>query len=238
MAALSSLIAGFNSTKIATAERRVEVKRLALIDTIGYSISIAATILLALRDPTPFALVQGNVVGALCKMLASHFLLPGPHNRLAWDRHAARSVFSFGSKVMISSSITFLAGEGSKLLSANLVSVQLLALIGLATNLNTIVWSAIQQLSGRVLFPAYAEVLRNNPGRLPRVLERTRAVQLLPACAASLIFALFGSKIVHFLYDARYADTGLILQISAVGMMTGALTGSYSGVLWAMNASD
>ena len=67
------------------------------------------------------------------------------------------------------------------------------------------------------------------------MLERTRAVQMLPACAASLMFALFGSTIVHFLYDARYSDTGLILQITAVGMMTGALTGSYSGVLWAMN---
>ena len=65
VAALSLLFTGFNSTKIATAERRVEVKRLALIDTIGYAISIVAMILLAWRDPTPFALVQGTVIGNL-----------------------------------------------------------------------------------------------------------------------------------------------------------------------------
>jgi O-antigen/teichoic acid export membrane protein len=235
VAALIALTAAFNSSKIAIAQRNVEVKRLTAIDIGSLALSLVASILLAWHDPTPFALVQGNLIGAIAKLAASHLLLHGPRNRLAWDRGVARSVLSFGSKVMLSSIVTFMAGEGSRLLSANLVSVKLLALMGLASTLNLIAWRAIQQLSGRVLFPAYAEVLREDPGRLSRVLERTRLVQIVPALCVSVAFAFLGPFIVGVLYDQRYADTGLILQISAVGSITGILSGSYSGVLWAMN---
>ena len=234
VAAIVSLIGGFNSTKIALAERNVDAKRVTVIDTASLAASIVASILFAWYDPTPFALVLGNIVGALCKVLASHFWLHGQANRLAWDTGAARNVFSFGSKVVLSSTVTYMAGEGGKLLAANLISVNLLALLALAANLNMVVWRAIQQLSGRVLFPAYAEVLRDDPTRLPRVVERTRFVQVFPACAVSIVFALLGTHIVHLLYDQRYAGAGLLLQIGAVGTMVDVLTGSYGGVLWAM----
>ncbi len=235
MAALIPLLAGFNSTNIALAQRKVEIKRLTAIDIGSLAFALVTSMLLAWHDPTPFALVEGNLAGAVVKLFASHMLLKGPRNRLAWDREAARSVLSFGSKAMLSSAITFMAGEGSRLLSANLISVKLLALIGLANTLNLIAWRAIQQLSGRVLFPAYAEILRTDPSRLSHALERSRAAQILPALPVSFAFALLGPRIVELLYDPRYVDAGLILQISAVGSMAGVLSGSYAGVLWAMN---
>ena len=47
-------------------------------------------------------------------------------------------------------------------------------------------------------------------------------------------FALAGPLIIQLLYDPRYADAGLILQIQGAGVMGGLLSASYSGVLWAI----
>jgi len=48
------------------------------------------------------------------------------------------------------------------------------------------------------------------------------------------VFAVFGPAIVRFLYAARYAEAGIILQILALGVMVDMLNGSFTGVLWAM----
>lgn len=234
VAALIALVTGFNSTKVALANRNVDAVRVTLIDVGSLTMGIAASMLLALRDPSPWALVWGNLLGAAVKMLAGHFLLKGPTNRLAWDSSVARSILTFGAWVMLSSALTFLGGEGNKLMLAAVLDVRLLALLGLATTLNVVVWQAVRQLSGGLLFPAYSEVLRTDPKRLSGVVERARRVQIAPAWVVALIFVFAGPKIVQFLYDSRYEQAGVILQILAVGLMVDMLNGSFAGVLWAM----
>src|SRR5690606_24739915 len=80
----------------------------------------------------------------------------------------------------------------------------------------------------------YAEVVRKDPSRLSSEVERSRRAQLLPGCAFSTLFAFAGPFIVGVLYDPRYADAGLMLQIQGTCAMIGLLSGSYSGVLWAL----
>src|SRR5690606_17786644 len=108
----------------------------------------------------------------------------------------------------LSSAVTYLAGEGRQLLLAALVDVRLLGLLALASALSLAAWTAIQQVAGKVLFPAYAEVLRNDPARLSSVVERARRAQLVPACLISVFFAFGGSALIALLYDPRYADAG------------------------------
>ncbi len=234
MMGLVALIGGFVSTNIDLAKRNVDAARLTMMEIGSQAVGIAAMILFAWMDPTPWALVWGNVVGTSVRVLASHLVLPGGRNRFAWDRSAAHEVFSFGGWVLLSSAISYLSGEGRQLLLAALVDMRLLGLLGLATTLTLAAWSTIQQVAGKVLFPAYSEVVRTDPSRLSGVVERTRRAQLLPACLVSTLFAFGGPLIIRLLYDPRYADAGLILQIQGPGVMGGLLSASYSGVLWAI----
>ena len=234
VAALAAVFAGFNSTKLALAERNVDARPISLIDLGSLAIGLVASMLLAWHDPSPWALVWGNLLGTVTKLLASHLLLKGARNRLAWDQGAARSILSFGTWVLLSSALTFLSGEGSKLMSAALLDVKLLALLGLATTLNLVLWQAMRHLAGRVMFPAYSEVWRKEPKRFSSVVERSRRVLIGPAWLLAFGLAFLGPRIVNFLYDPRYADAGVILQFLAVGLMVGTLSGSFSGVLWAM----
>lgn len=230
----ASLIIGFSSTKVALVNRRIEVGRLTMMEMGSQVIGIVVMIAWARVWPTPWALVAGNLATALSKMLASYWLIDGPGNRFAWDRSVVQEVWRFGGWVMLASGVTFLAGEGRNLLNAALVNATEVGLLVISSTLAFVVWNAIQQVSGRVLFPAYAEVFRERPQNLPAVVQRSRRWQLLGGCAVAVLFALFGDRLVRWFYDPRYAMAGVFLQIQAVGAMFSFLGASYSGVLWAL----
>ncbi len=231
---LNGFIASFKTTNAALADRRLDAKRVTMLEAGSATFGTAATIAYSWVYPSPYALIWGTMSGTLFSVLLGHRLLPGLRNRFAWEKDAVRGIFSFGYKLAISSTVTFLTGEGSRLLSASLVSSALLGMIGLSANLALIVWQLIQKLSGRIFFPAYSEVLRERPHDLPRVVLKSRMMQVAPVWAMSLVYVIIGPWLISKLYDHRYAAVGQILRIHATGMMITILNGSYTGVLWAM----
>ena len=233
-AAFAALLAGFTSTKVALANRNVETLRITLINVGTLSVGIIASILFAWHDPTPYALVWGNVVATIANVVAGHVFLRGPSNRLAWDHGVATSILSFGGWVMLSSAVGYMTGEGNKLVIGSVLDIRLLGLFGLASTLSVVVSQAVGSMSSQVLFGAYSELFRANPSRLSQAVERARRVQIGPIWCAALVFALFGPEVVRVLYDTRYEDAGIILQILAVGTMVSVLNNSFAGVLWAM----
>lgn len=232
-AGLVALIAGFNSTKLATADRKLEASIVTMIDVGSYAAGLLVSLIFAWLYPSVWALVWGSVLGAMIKMVASHYLLAGDTNRLCWDRGSARVLFGFGQWIFVSSLITFLAGEGSKLLVGSMLGIEQLAFFTLASTMNVMVIQACQQLGARVLFPSYAEILRERPERLSEALIKARLVLIVPSWLSALFFTFFGSSLMGILYDQRYSDSGYMLEILAVGSLASALTLSYAGVLLA-----
>ncbi len=231
---VAAMVSGFASTKVALVNRQIQAARLTLMELGCQCVGIVTMLAWALVRPTPWALVAGNLANALAMTLASHLLLAGHGNRFAWDRGVVQEVWHFGGWVMVSSAVTFLSGEGRNLLNAALVTPKVVGLLVLSTTLALVVWNAIQQVSGRVLFPAYAEVCRERPHDLPAVVERSRRLQLLGGCAVAMLFAFLGDQLVAWFYDPRYRAAGAFLQIQATGTFFSFLGASYTGVLWAM----
>jgi O-antigen/teichoic acid export membrane protein len=231
---LAAFVGGFGSTKVALFNRNIDAGRLTIIEMSSQLFGILCMLGWAWVSPTPWALVAGNLANAFALMAASHLVLKGPSNWFAWNRDVVREVWKFGGWVLLSSGVTFLSGEGRNLLNAALVSAKTVGLLVLSSTLAFVVWNAIQQVSGRVLFPAYAEVWRERPANFPAVVERSRRIQLLGGCAVAMLFALAGDRLVAWFYDPRYREAGVFLQIQAVGTMFSFLNASYTGVLWAI----
>lgn len=232
---LAALIGGFASTKIVVLNRNIEIGKIVSIELGTQIVGILVMGGWAWLSPTPWALVAGNVVTALSMTLATHLLIRGPSNRFALQRATVREVWGFGGWVMVSSGLTYLVGEGRNLLNGSLVDSKTIGLMVIATTLTMVMWTAIQSVSGRVLFPAYATVWRERPQNFPAVVERSRRSQLLAGCSVAIVFALFGDRFVDMIYDSRYREAGAFLQIMAVGSITGFVCNSYGGVLWANN---
>ena len=231
IAGLTALIAGFNSTKLATADRRLEAARVTLIEVGTYVAGLAVTVVWVWVERSVWALVWGGVVGAMVKMLASHLALRGETNRFHWDGASVKTLFGFGQWVFVSSLVTFLAGEGNKLLIGIMLDMHQLAFYTLASTMNLVFIQAIQQVASKVLFPSYAEIVRNRPEQLSAALAKSRLAIILPGWLVALFFVFLGDEVMKLLYDARYAESGGMLQILAMGSLASVMSLSYAGVL-------
>jgi O-antigen/teichoic acid export membrane protein len=230
---LGAVIAGFNSTKLFTAQRNLELARATQIDVGTYALGLIITIYLAWLLQSVWALVWGQLITFSLKMIASHIMLHGIKNQFAWDRGSLDHLIRFGRWVLLSSTLTFLSVEGARLLIGAMLDLRQLALFTLASTMNLMFWQAVLLIAGKVFFSAYSEVYRSNPNNLVSVLNKARLTIILPSWVLSVIFLFFGSQIMHLLYDDRYHDSGTMLELLAAGSLVQCIWGSYLGVLMA-----
>lgn len=230
---LGSVIGGLASTKLALANRSMAMKKLVLIEIGAQACGLLVMVLWAWIDRSIWSLVGGGLVSALVKTTASHLLLEGAHNKFTWDRDSVKELFGFGQWVLVSSMLTFLAGEGNKLLIGAFLGVKLLAFFTLASTMCLMFWMVAQQVSNRVLFPAYSQVARERPERLRAVAFKSRLFLIVPGWLIALFFVLWGDHFMSILYDQRYTESGYMLQLMSMGMLVGVIGSSYNGLLWA-----
>lgn len=232
---LSAIISGFNSTKLYSAQRNLEAKRVTLIEIGSYATGLLCTVFLAWLLRSVWALVWGQLISVTLKMILTHFALHGINNKFEWDRSAVHQLTKFGRWIMWSSILTFLSVEGVRLLIGAILDMRQLALYTLASTMSLMFWQAIQQLAGKVFFPAYAEVYRrNDPKKLFAVLFKARLGIVLPSWGLAVLFVYFGSPLMELLYDKRYHESGPMLELLAAGTLVGCIWGSYTGVLMAI----
>lgn len=229
-----SAISGFNSTKLYTAQRNLEAKRVTLIEVGTYALGLLCTIYLAWLQQSVWSLVWGGLITSALKMFASHMMLHGINNKFAWERDAVSHLIRFGRWIMWSSMLSFVSSEGARMLIGAVLDMRQLALFTLASTMSLMFWSAIQQLASRVFFPAYAEVYRDRPKSLTTILFKSRLAITLPSWVLGVLFVYLGTQLMGLLYDKRYFDSGPMLELLAAGTLAGCVWGSYTGVLLAM----
>lgn len=231
---LTALISGFNSTKLATENRKLAVARLTVLEVGSYVLGLVVMVVWAWISPTVWSLVGGGIVGSLAKMLSSHLYLKGVSNRFHWDQDAFRSLQQFGQWIFVSTVLTFFAGQGDRLLIGRLLDVKVLGIYTVAVTLARLVNQTIMQLGSKVLFPSYSEVIRDRPERLYATLRKIRLVLIAGSWVASITLMAFGDKIITVLYDDRYAEAGWMLKILPINSLVGVLIFTYDNALMAM----
>lgn len=230
---VTSFIAGLNSTKLFTANRQLVLGRLTLVELGSYTVGLVLMIIWAWIYRSVWALVGGAIVAALVKMVLSHTAFDGERNRFYWEPEAFRALHQFGRWIFFSTALTFLAGQSDRLILARLVNVRFLGIYTVAQTLSRALSIAIHATGSRVLFPSYAELVRERPEQLYLNLRKTRLILIALSYCVSLVFIIFGQQLIDFFYDNRYADAGWMLQFFAVGSLVSILAQTYDNVLMA-----
>lgn len=217
VAGLTSVAAGFTSTKLVTLQRRLTLGRDAAYTVGGRLLAAAIMVGWALVHPTVWALVGGTVVGTAVMAAASHYILPGRLNRFTWDRDSARELIRFGRWVFLSTALTFLATRADRLVLGVMLPADLLGLYAIAFMLAMVLAKSISQVSQKVLFPLYVQLSKRGGDSLRRNVRRVRLCFLAAALPLMWAVAIGGQWIVNLLYDQRYIEAGWMLKILAVG---------------------
>ena len=93
-------------------------------------------------------------MGAVAKLLISHWA-SGPHRcRFAWDALARADLLGFGKWIFLSTILFFLAGQADRLIFGRLLPVSTLGIFSIAVTLAAIPTQVVWQIGNSILFPA------------------------------------------------------------------------------------
>ena len=211
---LSAVIDSFGSTKLLTLHRHLKQRSIVLIEVATQSIGIGVTVAWAALGGGVLALALGPIALSTAKTIISH-LLPGPSDRLGWDRSAAREMFHFAKWVYVSTVLYYLAGHADKLV-VGYQSLELLGVYHIAAQLASVSVLLMGSMAGQLLLPLYS---RSDHGST-RFAGTVHISHALASAAAALLIAgtiAAGPTLIGCLYDNRYQDAAWILPLLALG---------------------
>jgi len=231
VAGLTALLSGFNSTKLATADRKLRFARVTLIEIGAQITAIVVMVSWAVIWPSVWALVAGGIVRVAAMLIASHALIPGEKNRFCWDRNSTRDIIKFGRWIFLTTVVAYLLQQGDKLVIAKLISAEMLGVYAIA-----VLWSRLAvelglKVGSRVAFPALAEVANNRRERLRQAYKRARIIYFTSLLPITWTMAVFGDVLVNMLYDERYSDAGWMIRLLAPGFAGAVISGLRGSVL-------
>jgi O-antigen/teichoic acid export membrane protein len=144
-------------------------------------------------------------------------------------------MFHFGKWILISSTVSYITMQASPLIMGGFITMAELGTYSLAAGLAGIILILAYDLSRRVLHPYFKESFDQNKGF--RIVRDIRLLFNSGFAVICIIFALFGDKLIAFLYDDRYLDAGWMLQILAVGQIGRSMSGTLMPFLLAKGDS-
>ena len=215
----STVISGFNSTKIFESGRNLSLYRITKIDIASQITGLIAMFFWVAFDRSIWALVAGSLCSCLMSLILSHVSLPGVANRWQWDDAAFREIIQFGKWIFLSSILGFLINSGDRLMLGGLVSATVLGVYTIAFFIFSAVEQALAKIITDVAFPAFSEIVREQPSEMKAKYYRFHLVisSFSHFCAGILIVS--GQALIALLYDKRYTQAGWILEILSVALL-------------------
>lgn len=208
-------ISGLGSTNRSLAERRLEMNRVVGLEIGQQVFAMVVTISLAYAGFGIWALVIGTLTGTMFATILSHFIFSGPRMGLQLDRAHFDEIFSFGKWLIIASFFGFILNRGDQLIFGWVMKADSFSLYAIAAIWIMAAVSIIQSVIGRVFFPAFSEVLRDEPENLAVLYKKIRL--LLDASAIAMAFGAFflAEPIFALIYPDDFDGVGYYVKLLA-----------------------
>ena len=216
----STVISGFESTKVYEASRGLALSYLTKLEIVAQISGLACMLAWVAIDRSIWVLVAGGVGAALARAVLSHAWLPGIRNSWDWDRSAVQEVIHFGKWIFVASILGFLVNSGDRLLLGGLVSSSILGFYSIASLISSSLEGILSKIMGDVSFPAFSEVVRDRRSDLQRTYYQFLGPIGAVAYFSAGFFMTFGETLIHLLYDRRYEQVGWMLELVSAVLLT------------------
>ena len=222
MIAFGSLAGSFSSTALHTLARDQRLARLNVLEVGVQLFAYGAMLAVAWHTRSIWSLAIGGIVHGALRAILSHLILPGHRHRIAWDRDALRNVLKFGRWIMLSTLITFLAGQSDRLTLGLIQPLSVLGIYAIASGLALMPREIAGRLADSVILPYLSRSYHGDPNELPNALDRVRSICFPIGFLASAALSALAPLFFLFLYDERYEGAArlapLIVMIGWIGL--------------------
>ena len=215
---INTLIGGFKSTSVSSLERKMRVKRVVIFELVIQFVSTTVMVVWAWFDRSIWAILAGSFSASFLELVWSHFLIPGKSNRFAWDKSAAKEIFSYGKWIFLSTILFFLCSQADRLVLGKIFSLTMLGIYGIAFTLGDLPRQVIIALGGRVIFPSISMLADLPREELRAKIIKNRNLILIPLAIGLAIFVSFGDQLILTLYRKEYMAASWMMPILALGI--------------------
>lgn len=219
VSALESVIVSFQSTNLFLCYRRLDMRKVVLLEAMVQFVGIVVSVTLAWHLRSIWSIVGGTLASAFAKMILTHHMLPGQCNRLSWERRALDELAGQGRAIMFSSTISVLAMNMDRILLGGLFGPDRLGLYSIALTLSGVAPSIIARITNAVSLPALSEVRRRGEAEFRVAYFRLRRASDIAMLAAGGLICALGEIVIRVMYDDRYQDAGIILSILGLSLL-------------------
>lgn len=229
----NSVIRGFTSTNVASANRHIRLGRLVSLELISQLVGLIVMIGAAAIWNSVWSLVLGSIISSVVGAVLSHTWMPGIRNRLCWDRAAVSDLLRFGQYIFLSTLITFFVNEGDKLILGRFISLANLAFYNMAYFLANVPNLVSNIVVERVIFPIYRNLRPSEGADNRKKIGTARYLLTGTTMTMTGILAIFGDHLIQFLYDSRYYSAGPMLVLFSLSRLPLTITATYGRLLLA-----
>jgi len=200
--------------QIATLQRRLQMRVLAVLELVTSSVGIAAGVTAAVLGAGVYSLTVAPIVQStlMSAWLWTHFRWR-PTGFL--DRAAARRLWRFSGGQLGFNVVNYWSRNADNFLVGRYLGAAALGFYNRGYNLMLLPVQQVSQVLGRVMMPALAAVKDDHP-RAGRAYSR--AVALVDALAVPLLVGLAATapSLVPFLWGSRWVPTVPLLQVLCI----------------------
>jgi O-antigen/teichoic acid export membrane protein len=215
VAGLALLVAGFNPTRLETANRHLALGRVTGIEVASQAIGVAVMIALAFATGSVWALVAGGVVTALAKLGLAHAALPGHVDRFRWHPVHGRELVHFGKWIFLSTACSFVITQGDRAILGVYLPLGLLGIYNIGFFLGSFAINFADAIVWKILIPLYRERPPAESAENYAKIRRMRMGLTGAMLPGLLLMAFIGVPLVELLYDPRYAAAGAVVVLIA-----------------------
>lgn len=215
----SLVISGLEPTWTMLATKEMNQSLITKIEIGSQVFSVLAMIVWAYFDQSIWALVVGALAASLAKCCLTYIFRQGRLNKWRLDYVVIKEVFGFGVWILISTVIGFYAINGDRILLGGLIDEKTLGLYSIAYMIVSAISAVYGKLLGSVVYPAFCQANHQSPDKLKQTYYKFQYIADFGLFISAGILFVGGSGVIDFLYDDRYHETGMILQIIAISLI-------------------
>jgi len=228
---LTTIVAGFTTTKIAAANRHLRLGRQVGIDLGTQAVGIVIMVILAWIMRSVWALVIGSLITAALRNILLHRLLPGVSNRFRWDPVSAREMIRFGKYIFLATAAGFLINQGDRAILGAFIPLGELGVYSVGMFLGTLPFLLGRAVNNNVVQALYRMKPPAENAANRAQIHRARRLLVVGTLAISAVLSYGGIWLTNLLYDPRYHLAGPMIVLFGLSMVPQLVFNGYGGAL-------
>jgi len=221
------IVRAASSVQIALCDRNLDFKKVVVISGIAITISSIVKIILAYLNFQAKSIVIGELINHSIIALLFWTTTKWKPNLLEFSTKSFKKLFSFGSNIMLTNTISLLSQKVDILVIGKLITAFYVGIYSFSFMISTVVVGFINSVVSRVIFPGFSRIQDNNNEMKKLYLYAVKFISSVSVPASVGLFFI-APEFVNIFLKKEWKDAIDVIQILSIY----GISNSLGGILW------